>query len=148
MRYRKNIGLRPLLRKQKPATTSFLERMQAIAGRGLRDLADYGVDVPLDNAAKCFATFDLGLDSSQIDPKRLPGDLYDGIPNWRLDPIQSKDASQTLRADGRHLDRSTILHGFDQRDQTPIHKIKVIDWRIGIMQHTPLLQINPLKVGS
>lgn len=122
--------------------------MQAIAGRRLRDFADYGMDVSLDNAAKCFAAFDLGLDSSQIDPKGLTGDLHNGIPDGRLNPIQSKDTRQAFRADRRHLDRSPILHGFDQRDQTAIDKIEVIDWRIGIMHHAALPQFNPFEMGS
>jgi hypothetical protein len=100
--------------------------MKAIAGCRLRDLADYRVDISLNNAAEHFVALDLALDSREFDAKCLTRDLHDGIPNRWPHAVQGKDPRQAIDANGCHLDRSPIFHSFDQRDQTAVDKIEVL----------------------
>jgi len=68
--------------------------------------------------------FQCFLQSSDLYPKPIPGDLYHGLKRAPAQANSRKCSRKTLIANYARFGRFSIFHDDDKRNQTPIREIR------------------------
>ena len=112
---------------EQPLTAALLERMQAIAGRDLRELFGDQDEVSCHRAAQSGVLRYCILQFAAVDAQRCRWNLYDMVDESAVEPVSGEKAQQAFSADRRNFDASPILHNFDKRDQAGVDEIGIFD---------------------
>jgi hypothetical protein len=103
-----------VMRGQEPPAAAFLERMEAIAGSGLRQLHDSDMSIFLDIIVERLALRHLLAQGTGPDAKASTWDLDHRLENGVFNAEESIASRDALDADGADLDRPAILHRLDE----------------------------------
>ena len=147
LRHHQLVAVQPVQAQQQPAAQLLVQRVVAVAHRGLRHLRDQRLRVAQQQVHHRAGAFELVLDDAGAQAPALARALHHGAAGRGLAAHEQRDADHAFVADHRNLGRRAVLHHVQQRDDGRGREVHMAERAARLVQHLAERQVDPLEQG-
>ena len=142
VRQRQHVGAGALAAEQQPARESLLNRVERVAGRGLRRHREQRARVAQEAALELLVAAEGVARVLGLHPQRAPVHLHQRLVRGGVRAEQHRDAAHALAPGQPDLDGRAVFEHGDERDEAALDEVDVVNLFLGVVQVGARLSAN------